>query len=131
MGAGTSLPFYTKVKSWEGSNGIHQDAIRCIILWYAIAVALELEIEFPLIAHALEQFEGVQRRLEVKGEKQGILVVDDYGHHPTEIRATLDAVRDGWPDRRLVVVFQPHRYTRTQGLLRSLQRRFIEQMSLS
>ena len=82
----------------------------------AIAVALELEIEFPLIAHALERFEGVQRRLEVKGEKQGILVVDDYGHHPTEIRATLDAVRDGWPDRRLVVVFQPHRYTRTQGL---------------
>ena len=43
-------------------------------------------------------------------------MIDDYGHHPTEIRATLDAVRDGWPDRRLVVVFQPHRYTRTQGL---------------
>ena len=82
----------------------------------AIAVALELEIEFPLIAYAIERFEGVQRRLEVKGEKQGILVIDDYGHHPTEIRATLDAVRDGWPDRRLVVVFQPHRYTRTQGL---------------
>ena len=82
----------------------------------AIAVALELEIEFPLIAHTVEQFEGVQRRLEIKGEKQGILVVDDYGHHPTEVRATLDAVRDGWPDRRLVVVFQPHRYTRTQGL---------------
>lgn len=82
----------------------------------AIAVALELEIEFPLIAHALQKFEGVQRRLEVKGEKQGILVIDDYGHHPTEIRATLDAIRDGWPGRRLVVVFQPHRYTRTQGL---------------
>jgi UDP-N-acetylmuramate--alanine ligase len=82
----------------------------------AIAVALELEIEFPLIAHALQKFEGVQRRLEVKGEKQGILVIDDYGHHPTEIRATLDAIRDGWLGRRLVVVFQPHRYTRTQGL---------------
>ena len=82
----------------------------------AIAVALELEIEFPVIALALEKFEGVQRRLELKGEKQGILVVDDYGHHPTEIRATLDAVREGWPDRRLVVVFQPHRYSRTQGL---------------
>jgi UDP-N-acetylmuramate--alanine ligase len=82
----------------------------------AIAVALELEIEFPLIAHAVQHFEGVQRRLEVKGEKQGILVIDDYGHHPTEIRATLDAVRDGWPGRRLVVVFQPHRYTRTRGL---------------
>lgn len=82
----------------------------------AIAVALELEIEFPVIAHALEKFEGVQRRLQIKGEKQGILVVDDYGHHPTEIRATLDAIRDGWPDRRLVVVFQPHRYSRTKGL---------------
>ncbi|MCI5145270.1 MAG: UDP-N-acetylmuramate--L-alanine ligase, partial [Candidatus Electrothrix sp. AR3] len=82
----------------------------------AIAVALELEIEFPVIAHALEQFKGVQRRLQVKGEKQGILVIDDYGHHPTEIQATLDAIREGWPDRRLVVVFQPHRYSRTKGL---------------
>ncbi len=82
----------------------------------AIAVGLELEIEFAVIAKALSRFEGVQRRLQIKGEQQGILVVDDYGHHPTEIRATLDAVRDGWPDRRLVVAFQPHRYTRTQGL---------------
>ncbi len=82
----------------------------------AIAVALELEIEFVVIARALAAFEGVQRRLQVKGEKQGVLVIDDYGHHPTEIRATLDAVRDGWPDRRLVVAFQPHRYTRTKGL---------------
>ncbi len=82
----------------------------------AIAVALELEIKFSVIAKALAGFEGVQRRLQVKGEKQGILVVDDYGHHPTEIRATLDALRDGWPDRRLVVAFQPHRYTRTRGL---------------
>ncbi len=82
----------------------------------AIAVALELEIDFPVIARALAEFEGVQRRLQVKGEKQGVLVVDDYGHHPTEIRATLDAIRDGWPERRLVVAFQPHRYTRTRGL---------------
>jgi UDP-N-acetylmuramate--alanine ligase len=82
----------------------------------AIAVGLELEIEFPVIAKAMARFEGVQRRLQVKGEKQGILVVDDYGHHPTEIRATLDAVRAGWPDRRLVVAFQPHRYSRTQAL---------------
>jgi len=82
----------------------------------AIAVALELEIEFAVIAEALACFKGVQRRLQVKGDRQGILVVDDYGHHPTEIRATLDAVRDGWPDRRLVVAFQPHRYTRTMGL---------------
>jgi len=82
----------------------------------AIAVALELEIDFAVIARALAEFEGVQRRLQVKGEENGVLVIDDYGHHPTEIRATLDAVRDGWPDRRLVVAFQPHRYTRTQAL---------------
>ncbi len=82
----------------------------------AISVALELEIDFAVIARALEQFQGVQRRLQVKGEAGGILVVDDYGHHPTEIRATLDAVREGWPDRRVVVAFQPHRYSRTAGL---------------
>ena len=82
----------------------------------AIAVALELEIAFAVIAKALSEFEGVQRRLQVKGEEKGVLVIDDYGHHPTEIKATLEAVRDGWPDRRLVVAFQPHRYTRTQGL---------------
>jgi UDP-N-acetylmuramate--alanine ligase len=82
----------------------------------AIAVALELEIDFAVIARALAGFAGVQRRLQVKGQNQGILVVDDYGHHPTEIRATLDAIREGWPDRRLVVAFQPHRYTRTREL---------------
>ena len=81
-----------------------------------IAVGLELEIDFAVIAGALASFEGVQRRLQVKGEAGGILVVDDYGHHPTEIRATLDAVREGWPERRLVVAFQPHRYTRTRAL---------------
>ena len=69
-----------------------------------------------MIARALEHFQGVQRRLQIKGEAGGILVVDDYGHHPTEIRATLDAVREGWPDRRVVVAFQPHRYSRTAGL---------------
>jgi len=82
----------------------------------AVCVGLELEIDFPVIARALETFQGVQRRLQVKGEAGGVLVVDDYGHHPTEIKATLDAVREGWPDRRVVVAFQPHRYTRTQGL---------------
>ncbi|MDW7773216.1 MAG: UDP-N-acetylmuramate--L-alanine ligase [Desulfobulbaceae bacterium] len=82
----------------------------------AIGVGLELEIDFPMIAEALETFEGVQRRLDVKGEASGVLVIDDYGHHPTEIRATLDAIREGWPEKRLVVVFQPHRYSRTSAL---------------
>ena len=82
----------------------------------AIGVALELDIDFSVIREGLATFAGVQRRLQVKGERDGVLVVDDYGHHPTEIRATLDAVRQGWPERRLVVAFQPHRYTRTQAL---------------
>ncbi len=82
----------------------------------AIGVALELEIPFPAISQALGSFQGVQRRMQHKGEVDGITVVDDYGHHPTEIRATLDAIKQAWPDKRLVVLFQPHRYSRTKGL---------------
>jgi UDP-N-acetylmuramate--alanine ligase len=81
-----------------------------------VTVGLELDIPFAVIAAALEGFSGVQRRLQIKGERRNITVVDDYGHHPTEIRATLSALRDAWPDRRLVVLFQPHRYSRTRAL---------------
>jgi len=81
----------------------------------ALAVAEDLEIPFRIAVHALEEFGGIHRRFEVKGEEQGVLVVDDYGHHPEEIRATLRAAREGFP-RRLVVAFQPHRYTRTRDL---------------
>lgn len=84
----------------------------------AIAVGLELEIDFVTIASALNGFAGVQRRLQIKGEKAGITVIDDYGHHPTEIKATISAIRDAWPERRLVVLFQPHRYSRTQALFK-------------
>ncbi len=79
----------------------------------AIAVGLELEIPFAVIRDALEQFTGVHRRFDVKGEGRGVLVVDDYGHHPTEIRVTLEAASKAWPERRLVAVFQPHLYSRT------------------
>ena len=82
----------------------------------AIAVGLELDIPFETIKKALEKIEGVKRRLEIKGEKNGVLVMDDYGHHPTEIVATLQAVRESFPEKRMVVLFQPHRYTRTQKL---------------
>jgi UDP-N-acetylmuramate--alanine ligase len=82
----------------------------------AVAVGLELEIPFPVIREALEEFTGVDRRFQVKGTIRDILVVDDYGHHPAEIRATLAAAKEGF-DRRVVVLFQPHRYTRTQKLL--------------
>jgi UDP-N-acetylmuramate--alanine ligase len=82
----------------------------------AVAVARELEMAFPVIREGLRLFTGVHRRLEIKGEAGGVLVVDDYGHHPTEILATLRAAREAWKGRRLVVVFQPHRYTRTRAL---------------
>lgn len=79
----------------------------------AVAVADELEVPFPVAARALEVFKGIQRRFELKGSAGDIIVLDDYGHHPTEIRATLEAARSVW-DRRIIVVFQPHRYTRTR-----------------
>ena len=83
----------------------------------AFAVARELEMDFEAIREGLAAYRGVQRRLEVKGEVNGITVVDDYGHHPTEILATLKAARQLWKGR-LIVVFQPHRYTRTRALYR-------------
>ena len=81
----------------------------------AVAVAQELEIPFGRIAEGLESFTGIHRRFEVKGEPNGILVIDDYGHHPVEIQTTIQAIRDSWK-RPLIVVFQPHRYSRTQDL---------------
>jgi UDP-N-acetylmuramate--alanine ligase len=81
----------------------------------AIAVARELDIGIETIRKAIKEFSGVQRRFTIKGEVNGIIVVDDYGHHPTEVRATLAAAASGM-ERRVVVVFQPHRYTRTQHL---------------
>jgi UDP-N-acetylmuramate--alanine ligase len=87
----------------------------------AVAVATELGIADAAIQKALANFQGIDRRLQQLGEIKWAggraLVVDDYGHHPTEVAATLDAVRQGWPERRLVLAFQPHRYTRTRDLL--------------
>jgi UDP-N-acetylmuramate--alanine ligase len=82
----------------------------------AVAVGLELDVPFKTIAAALKSFRGVDRRLQLRGEAFGAKVVDDYGHHPTEIAATLAAVREGFGARTLVV-FQPHRYSRSRALL--------------
>jgi len=79
----------------------------------AVATGLELGLGFEGIANALACFAGVGRRLEQRGEFDGVLVVDDYGHHPTELRVTLSALRGSF-ERRLVVIFQPHRFTRTR-----------------
>ena len=86
----------------------------------AIAVAYELGVDKEAISTALKNFAGIGRRMQMYGDIKlaagTITMVDDYGHHPTEVAATLQAVRSSWPERRLVVVFQPHRYSRTQDL---------------
>jgi UDP-N-acetylmuramate--alanine ligase len=92
----------------------------------SIAVGLELGIGFTKIKAALEKVEGVQRRLEIKGHVKGATILDDYGHHPTEIKTTLRALTHGWPGKRKVVVFQPHRYTRTQALFDDFARSFYQ-----
>ena len=82
----------------------------------AIAAALELSIPFDRIAEGLHDFTGVQRRFTVVAEPRSILLIDDYAHHPVEIEATLQAAESAWPTRRIVAVFQPHRYTRVRDL---------------
>lgn len=92
----------------------------------AIAVGIEFDVPLVTIAKALEEFSGIQRRFELIGECDGVTVVDDYGHHPEEIRHTLHAAKAAWPGRRLVVVFQPHRYTRTRFLQQEFYTAFYE-----
>jgi UDP-N-acetylmuramate--alanine ligase len=90
----------------------------------AIAIGIELDVPVDLIRKALAAYTGVERRFHLRGEANGIMVVDDYGHHPTEIKATLAAAKQGWGGRRLVVLFQPHRYTRTRDLLEDFAKAF-------
>ena len=89
----------------------------------ALSVALELDVTFADAAAALDTFLGIERRFEIKGDAAGVRVVDDYGHHPAEIRATLAAAR-GVHEGRIVVAFQPHRYTRTRDLWDDFARAF-------
>ncbi len=91
----------------------------------AVATAFELDIPFEVVREALKDFGGIQRRFQIKGEKKGILIVDDYGHHPVEIMATLKAAKTGWK-RRIIAVFQPHRYTRTQALFQDFLSAFYD-----
>ena len=91
----------------------------------AVAVGLELGVGFADIAKGLREFEGIARRFEIKGEANDVHVLDDYGHHPAEIRTTLSAAASRW-DGRLVVLFQPHRYSRTQKLVDEFGRSFYD-----
>ena len=82
----------------------------------AISVGLELDINIEQIKQGVRNLGGLERRFQIKGERGNILVIDDYGHHPTEVIATLQTAKECRPDRRLIVVFQPHRYSRTEAL---------------
>ncbi len=92
----------------------------------AIAVGLELDIPFEVIKNGLLNYGGVGRRFDILCEINNITVMDDYAHHPTEIQATLTAARAAWPDRRLVVLFEPHRYSRTKDLMSDFPHAFRE-----
>jgi UDP-N-acetylmuramate--alanine ligase len=92
----------------------------------AVAIGIELNIKFEEIKSGLERYEGVFRRFQLKAEIDDIMVIDDYAHHPTEVQATLDAARSGWEDRRIIAVFQPHLYSRTQNLYKEFGLSFFD-----
>jgi UDP-N-acetylmuramate--alanine ligase len=94
-----------------------------------IAVTRELDMEFSTIREGLESFAGVHRRMEIKGKVREITVIDDYGHHPTEIRETLAAARQVWQEK-IIAIFQPHRYTRTKALFHEFIKAFSDADSL-
>ena len=96
----------------------------------AIAVGMELDLDFNAIKEALKRFPGVQRRFEVIVDSDSFILVDDYGHHPVEIKAALKTAKEVWPERRLIVIFQPHRYSRTHLLMEQFWSAFDDADSL-
>ncbi len=91
----------------------------------AIAIGLELDVPFETVVRGLGAYNGVDRRFQIRGEVGRVIVVDDYAHHPTEVIATLEAATTGWPNRRIVAVFQPHLYSRTVDLAENFARAFV------
>ena len=122
--------FGSSFQVWQGQNVLGEISLpvpgrhNVYNALAAIAVALELDIEFEKIAVALSRFSNADRRFQFKGEARGVTVIDDYGHHPTEIQATLAAAKYGSGLRRTVVLFQPHRYSRTADLMDDFARSF-------
>jgi UDP-N-acetylmuramate--alanine ligase len=92
----------------------------------AVAVGHELEIPFPAICLGLKEMTGVQRRFQIKGSVAGITIIDDYGHHPNEIKAVLRTIAESFPAHRRYVLFQPHRFTRTQALFEDFTTAFYQ-----
>ncbi|MCD6353267.1 MAG: UDP-N-acetylmuramate--L-alanine ligase [Proteobacteria bacterium] len=105
-----------------GLPGIHnvQNALAAVVL------ARELDLDVKTIKKALKEFSGIERRFQIRGEIGGITIVDDYGHHPTEVKCMLNTVKQVWEGRRLVVVFQPHRFTRTHILFNDFLTAFYQ-----
>jgi UDP-N-acetylmuramate--alanine ligase len=120
---GISLDGYaTKFRAFRHDDDLGEFTVKMVGAHNAmnalavIAVAEELDVPLDVVRKALADFGGVQRRFTIKGEAKGVMVVDDYGHHPAEVKATLAGARKAF-GRRLVVAFQPHRYTRTHDLM--------------
>jgi UDP-N-acetylmuramate--alanine ligase len=129
-GIGFDKAYGSTFTVWRGSEPLGDVTLRVPGLHNvynalaAIAVGFELEVPFERIASALGAFTNADRRFQFKGEAAGITVVDDYGHHPTEIKATLAAAKIGSAGQRIVVLFQPHRYSRTHDLMEEFARSF-------
>ncbi len=118
VGAGQSRFRVLREEKPLGSVRLQIPGVHNVVNSLAVvAVAQVLGIDFRTTAQALESYRGARRRFQIQAQEEGILVVEDYAHHPTEIEATLQAAR-GWPDRRIRCLFQPHRYSRTRFLLR-------------
>jgi UDP-N-acetylmuramate--alanine ligase len=121
--------FQTRFRAFRHDEDLGEFCVRMVGAHNAlnalavVAVAEEMDIPLDTVRTALAEFAGVQRRFTVRGEKRGITLVDDYGHHPAEVAATLAGARRAF-DRRLVVAFQPHRYTRTRDLMQEFATAF-------
>jgi UDP-N-acetylmuramate--alanine ligase len=112
----------TRFKAYRGGDCLGEISLNvpgfhnCLNALAALGTAMELGIDFETVRKGIYAYKGVQRRTHVRGEKRGIMIMDDYGHHPTEIRMTLEAIKNGFPQRRIMAIFQPHRYSRTRDL---------------
>ncbi len=124
--AGSRFKVYRHGEYWGEVSLTHPGRHNVLNALAAIGVAMEAGVPKKDIIHGLGAFAGVGRRFEHKGTKNGVLVVDDYGHHPTEIAATLETARLCYPNKRLVVAFQPHRFTRTQALFGDFSKVFAD-----
>ena len=131
--AGSRFNVYLDNNFWGEVSLAHPGRHNVLNALAAIGVAMEAGISREDIIRGLDSFAGVGRRFEYKGSRNGVLVIDDYGHHPTEIAATLETARICYPDRRLIVAFQPHRFSRTKALFGAFSRVFepVDQLLLT